>query len=222
VEPWSTPYDRCHMTKTAFTAGMPATAWLVPPLADFDPALQALTQTRRLAMGEPLFLQGQTPHHLYYVVSGAVAMARCDRAGRQLVLQRATSGFLAEASLCSSSYHCDAHASVDSQVLALPLEGLRRAIDQHAGTRWAWIRMLAGEIRRQRAQSERLSLKTVRERVLHLLVTQGEGGCIELPGSRKALAEQLGVSHEALYRSLGMLIHDGELLDQGKRLCLSA
>jgi CRP/FNR family transcriptional regulator, dissimilatory nitrate respiration regulator len=210
------------MKRHTFTAETVTSAWLAPPLLDFDPALQALTQTRRLAMGEPLFLQGQTPHQLFYVASGEVAMARCDRAGRRLVLQRASSGFLAEASLCAPSYHCDAHASVDSQVLGLPLAGLRQAIDGHAGTRWAWIRMLASEIRRQRAQSERLALKTVRERVLHLLVTQGEGGCIALPGSRKALAEQLGVSHEALYRSLATLIQDGELLDQGDRLCLKA
>ncbi|MFM2068998.1 MAG: hypothetical protein RLZZ584_3907 [Pseudomonadota bacterium] len=208
------------MTRAPFTSATPDPTWLLSPLADFDPALRAQSQGRQLAAGELLFRQTQVPAFIYYVVSGEVAMARCDRAGRRLVLQRASQGFLAEASLCSPAYHCDAHASVDSRVLALPLPALRQAIDQHAPTRWAWIRTLASEIRRQRAQSERLALKTVRERVLHLLVTQGEGGCLELPGSRKALAEQIGVSHEALYRCLASLSLEGELQDLGDRLCL--
>jgi CRP-like cAMP-binding protein len=209
------------MGTSIFTSDAFDRAWLTEPLADFDPALQAVSAPRRLMAGEPLFLQGQVPHHLYCVLSGEVAMARCDRHGRRLVLQRASRGFVAEASLCSASYHCDAHAGQDSLVLALPRAQLRQAIDQHAGTRWAWIRMLASEIRRQRAQSERLALKTVRERLLHLLVTQGEGGCIELPGSRKALAEQLGVSHEALYRCLAGLAVRGEVRDDAGRLCLT-
>jgi CRP-like cAMP-binding protein len=145
-------------------------------------------------------------------------MSRTDRRGRVLVLQRASGGFLAEASLSSPRYHCDAFARTDAELIAFPVEALRRAIDADARVRWAWIAMLAGEIRRQRAAVERLALRSVRERLLHWVLTEGAGGRIALRTTRKELAAELGVTHEALYRTLSALTRAGELVDEGDAL----
>ncbi len=195
--------------------------WQRPPLAQFTPWLRELARPLQLAKGCSLFVTGQTPSQMFYVAHGEAVMSRTDRSGRLLILQRASGGFLAEASLRSTRYHCDATALSDCALIALPVAALHEAIDQDADTRWAWIGMLSSEIRRQRGHAERLALKTVRERLLHLLITQGEDGRLPLPGSKKDLAAELGVSHEALYRTLAMLQREGVLRqdDQALMLC---
>ena len=195
-------------------------AWHREPLRSFDPALRAVAQRVDKQAGEPVFAAGQRPARLYCVVAGEVVMGRYDRAGRHLALQRARDGLLAEASLRSERYHCDAHAVGPACLLAFPLRALRQAIDAHAPTRWAWIAMLSSEIRRQRSLAERLTLKTVRERLLHLLVSQPEPGVLRLTATRKDLAAQLGVSHEALYRAISALVKQGLLRADGDMLAL--
>jgi CRP/FNR family transcriptional regulator, dissimilatory nitrate respiration regulator len=191
-------------------------AWQHEPLSRFAPALRDAAQTCSLLANNTLFTTGQRPAWMYFVVDGEAVMSRCDREGRRLILQRASGTFLAEASLRSERYHCDAHVSGDSTLLRFQRDALRAAIDEDAPTRWAWIGMLAAEIRLQRSHAERMALRTVRERLLHLLLVQSDaGGRLRLPGTRKDLAAQLGVSHEALYRAIATLTREQILLAEG-------
>lgn len=79
---------------------------------------------------------------------------------------------------------------------------------------------LAGEVRRLRAQCERLSLKGASARVLHCIETEGNRGRLHLTQSRKAWAAELGLSHEALYRALAKLAAEGVLAVKGGLLTL--
>jgi CRP-like cAMP-binding protein len=145
-------------------------------------------------------------------------MLRVTPAGAPVLLQRASRGFLAEASLTSGRYHCDAVCRNDCELLAFPLPALREAINTDNGTRWAWIELLSAQTRQQRARIERLTLRTIRERLLHLLLTEGADRGYELPGTRMELAAELGVTPEAMYRALAALQADGTLSVRGARL----
>ena len=186
-------------------------AWRHAPLDAFGAELRRAARTMTRSGGERIFLAGQRPASLYFVASGEAVMSRTDQRGRTLVLQRASGGFLAEASLSSPRYHCDAFARSDCRLLSFPVPALRRAIDSDAGTRWSWIGMLSSEIRRQRVVAERLALKSVRERVLHWLLSEGGEGRRRIATTRKELAAELGVTHEALYRCLAAMVRDGEI-----------
>jgi DNA-binding PadR family transcriptional regulator len=65
--------------------------------------------------------------------------------------------------------------------------------------------MLNLEVKRLRLQCERLSMKSVKDRILHLLQTEGRNGVYEVNTGLKSLAGELGVTHEALYRTLAMM-----------------
>lgn len=81
---------------------MPVKDWL--PAAVRDEAID-----RKLKSGEALFRLGNKATGLYEVISGRVRLARVDRSGHEIVLHIAGPGeTLAEASLFSPSYHCDA------------------------------------------------------------------------------------------------------------------
>lgn len=184
--------------------------------AEFPAALREAAVTLRLAAGARLFSIGERPQRMFYVTHGEVRLTRASAAGAEAILQRSGRGFIAEASLDASAYHCDAAAAVPSVVLAFPIPLFRRLLDGDAGFRADWRRRLAQEVRRLRARCERLSLKSAQARIFHYLETEvraGEGAHIS---SRKAWAAELGLSHEALYRTLARLEKDGLIFAVGK------
>ena len=74
-----------------------------------------------------------------------------------------------------------------------------------------WVTHLARELRRVRAQAERLSLKTAEERIIHYVETEGDEGTVMLGQSKKDWAAQLGLTHEALYRTLARMKRAGQI-----------
>ena len=79
---------------------------------------------------------------------------------------------------------------------------------------------LSRELRRLRAQCERLSLNTAHERIIHFLETEGENGVLTLAQTKKQWAAELGLSHEALYRSLAQMEKSGSIRIEGRVLRL--
>jgi len=74
-----------------------------------------------------------------------------------------------------------------------------------------WIRLLSREIMRLRTQSERLGLKDIKRKLIHLIQTEGGKGILTLQSDYKSLASEIGVTHEALYRAIATLEADGIL-----------
>lgn len=70
--------------------------------------------------------------------------------------------------------------------------------------------MLAHQLHSARARLERLAIKSASERVLHYIHTEGTGphSVVKLAGTVKDLAPELGMTHEALYRTLARLKRD--------------
>lgn len=181
-------------------------------LAGFDRNLLAAAKPMRRAAGTFLFRARHKPIWMFYVRTGLALMQRVTAAGAPVVMQRASQGFLAEASLASDRYHCDGVCHTECDLLAFPLPALQKAIDQDEGTRWAWIGLLSAQTRQQRLRIERQSLKTIRKRLEHVILTEGsDKNGYPIPGTRIQLAAELGVTPEALYRCLADLQAQGQL-----------
>jgi len=202
----------------------PPLDWRV--LARLSPLLAALPaaarlRTRRILVPRQgtVFCRGDRPRAMFFVLDGEVRLLRRSRSGDDVILQRARLGFLAEASLDQSSYHCDAVAAQTSALLAIDRQAFADAL-RRPEIRDRWCDHLARELRRVRAQSERLGLKTARDRIVHFIETEGEGGEVELGRSKKDWAAELGLTHEALYRALKRMEQAGELVVDGTRLRL--
>jgi CRP/FNR family transcriptional regulator, dissimilatory nitrate respiration regulator len=71
--------------------------------------------------------------------------------------------------------------------------------------------LLLRELRHVRAQNERLSLKTAEERIIHAIEVEGNDGVLTLTQSRKNWAAELGLTHEALYRTLARMVKERRL-----------
>ena len=191
-----------------------------PALARIPPQLRALAERREIDAGETLFRIGDRVKGVFSVISGEVRLIRRDRNGTEVVLQRSRGGFFAEASLGSKAYHCDAVANKKGAVLRFPAQAFRAALDEDADFRDAWMSHLAREVRKLRAQCERLSLHNAVDRIVHYIESEGADGAITLNQSRKAWATELGLTHEALYRALRRLQADGTLGIDGDRIAV--
>jgi CRP-like cAMP-binding protein len=159
----------------------------------------------RFPKNDRIFQTGRKPEWMFYVVSGEVTLERTGLQGEPVVLQRTRQGFVSEASLKSAKYHCDALAIADTTVIKIPIKDLSAELDRDSAFASRWIGMLNGEVRRLRMHCERLSMKSVKDRVLHLINTEGKDGAYTAATGLKSLAGELGVTHEALYRTLAAL-----------------
>jgi len=184
-------YDNNHMN-----------SYIHPELAELLPSeLLAVCLESKISKGARLFTEGKTPKWMFYVTHGEIALIRNGVDGETAYLQRQRRGFVAEASLLSDRYHCNADALMDW-------------LSKDAQFSLRWIKMLSAEVRRIRMQNERLALPTVRARILHLLNTGNQGTVFQVQGSPKLMAQELAVSHEALYRGLAALEKEGKIIRQ--------
>lgn len=159
-----------------------------------------LPRTERVfGPGTAVFHRGDAVERLHVVRSGSIRLVRHQEDGHPVVLQRASRGdILAEASVFSPHYHCDAVALTQSATEAFAVSDIRRLLETDIGVCRAWAAAMSHELQAARRRAELMSLRTVPERLDFWLVWN-EGGMPE-KGSWKDVAEEIGVSPEALYR----------------------
>jgi CRP-like cAMP-binding protein len=186
-------------------AGVPD--WLTP-------TIRASAVERALEAGEALFRTGARTVGLYEILKGKVRLARVDRSGREAVLQVATSGdTFAEASLFSSTYHCDAIATTDAVVRLYPKAVLIGELERNPKAARAFTAMLAHQVMTLRTRLEQRNIRSARERVRHYLAAHADpsGQIVKLSGTLKDVAAELGLTHEVLYRTLAEMSAEGEI-----------
>jgi CRP-like cAMP-binding protein len=177
-------------------------------------AVRAVGVERRLKAGQTLFRLGNRTAGLYEIVLGKVRLARVDASGRETILYLAAAGdTIAEASLFSPTYHCDAIATGDALVRLYPKTALLAAFARDPKAAQAFMAMLARQIMNLRTRLEQRNIHSARDRIRHYLAVHvgADGMTIALSGTIKDLAGELGLTHEALYRTLSVMAAEGEI-----------
>jgi CRP-like cAMP-binding protein len=186
-------------------------------------AARAAASDRKLKAGEALFRRGGKPLGLYQIIAGRMRLARVDRAGHEIILHLAAAGeTLAEASLFSAQYHCDAIASTDATVRLYPKRELLAAFEENPKAMKIFTVTLAHSVMDLRTRLEQRNIRSARERVRHFLALNAgaDGRTIECRTTLKDLAAELGLTHEALYRTLADLEGSGEITRRGTTITL--
>lgn len=167
-----------------------------------EPFLKGLVSRRRhFDRGQSLFHRGDPVKEMHFVLTGSVHLVRHQGDGSTLVLQRAGPGsILAEASLYSETYHCDAVASGPAETRAYAKPGFKKLLATSSAFSDVWANYLAQELQGARLRSEILSLKTVAGRLDAWIAWNG--GASPGKGEWKLVANEIAVSPEALYREL--------------------
>jgi CRP-like cAMP-binding protein len=169
---------------------------------------------RALKAGQSLFRTGARTAGLFEIVKGKVRLVRVDRSGREAVLYTAAAGdTVAEASLFSSSYHCDAVAATDAVVRLYPKAAVLAELERNPKAAQSFMAMFARQVMTLRTRLELRNIHSARDRVRHYLAVNADpsGRIVILSGTLKDVAAELGLTHEALYRTLAAMAADGEI-----------
>jgi CRP-like cAMP-binding protein len=176
--------------------------------------IRAAAIERQLESGKALFHSGSKTVGLYEVLKGSVRLLRTDRSGREAVLQTALAGdILAEASLFSSTYHCDAIATAAATVRLYPKAVVLAELRRDPKIAQAFAAMLARQVMTLRTRLEQRNIHSARDRIRHFLAVNADAGgrTVSLSGTLKDIAAELGLTHEAFYRTLADMAADGEI-----------
>jgi CRP-like cAMP-binding protein len=169
---------------------------------------------RSLRRGEFLFRKGDPTVGIYEIEQGQVRLSRVDQSGREVVMHVAGEGDLvAEASLFSEVYNCDAIGVTDARVRLYPRKGLLAEFRLNPEASAAFAARIAHELMSLRTRLELRNIRSASERVRNYLAlnTGADGRTVTLQGTLKDLAAELGLTHEALYRTLHKLESAGEI-----------
>jgi CRP-like cAMP-binding protein len=187
---------------------MPSLDWL-------PTAIRERSRVRELEAGEALFRQGDRTFAIFEIERGRLRLLRNTVLSHPVVLHTARQGeLLAEAALFASAYQCDAVAAVASRVRTYPKRQLLAAFRADPALAERFMAVLAHQIHALRARLEERNIRSARERVLHHVVLHAEADDRTMPveGTLMDLAAEIGLTPEALYRTLAELEKEGVVL----------
>lgn len=195
------------------------------PLNWLPAELRAQSRVRELATGETLFRQGDETFGIFEVESGRLRMIRHTLRDEPAVLHNAGPGELfAEAALFAAAYHCDAVAAAPSRIRVYPKRAMLAAFRKHPALAERFMGILARQTMGLRARLHGRNIRSARERVLHHLALKAgpDRRTVALDGPLKDLAAEIGLTHEALYRTLAALEREGRIERGSDRIVLRA
>lgn len=206
--------DRSNSFSAQSVAGLPS-SW--------PDALRESARLRRYDANAYVFRRGQRAESVYQLQTGQVLLRRDETHGESLTLQTAGPGdFVAEASLFSARYHCDAFCGKASELLVLPARTLLACLQKDPSFAVDWLRLLSQQLMCSRAREQRLTLRSPRDRVLHCLrLERNAQGRFTPPGTLMQWAGALGIAHETLYRTLTQLGQEGLIVRDGIQIVLT-
>ena len=148
------------------------------------------------------------------VESGRLRLIRRTVDDHLVILHTARRGeFFAEAALFSDTYHCDAVAAAPSSVRVYPKQIVMEAMRTDPALAEAFMARLARQLQDLRARMELRNIRSARDRVLQYLRLRAgvHGRTIEIEGQLQDIAAEIGMTREALYRTLAVLEAKGHL-----------
>jgi len=214
------PCDACRARSGSVVCDLPADV-----LADFRASGSVMLYRPR----QVIFGEGGPASALYLVCHGAVKLYHADRFGRVHILEIAGPGTLLgelsldEGDVVSSS----AEALTEVQALYLPRDRIGAFVERHPETAMRFLAALSRELAAARHKIRELALKNAESRLAGLLL-QLAGTCgdasasdLQLPHTRRALAEMIGVSTETVIRLLAALKRKGTITTDGRRVVIA-
>jgi CRP-like cAMP-binding protein len=184
---------------------------------------QHALERRSLARNEVLFRQGEKVSAIYFIEAGRLRLDRRTFDGRTLILGTTPANeFFVEAALFAEIFHCDAVATEPSRVRIYPKAAVLNALRTDPASAMSFLKLVAHEVIELRQQLELMKIRSAKDRVmLYLDFNAGpDGRTVNLRGELQYIASELGLTREALYRTLAGLERRGAIERAGDRIVI--
>ncbi len=186
--------------------------------------LLTASREREVVKNEILFQPNDNVDSLFYIIKGELFALRYQLDGTPAVMMRGFAGeIFAPASMNMNCYPCSAVAAVKSNVLQIPKSVFIEHLAINADFSRYYIDSLSSELKKQCVRSERLRLKSARDRVLHFITCESPSGTeITLSCPTSKWAEELGIEPESLYRTLSEMEKEGVIQRQKRHIKITS
>jgi CRP/FNR family transcriptional regulator, dissimilatory nitrate respiration regulator len=171
-------------------------------------------ERRSLARDEVLFKQGDKVTAIYFIETGRLRLERRTFDGRSLIVGTTPAGeFFVEAALFADIFHCDAVATEPSRVRIYPKTAVLNALRNDSASAMSFLALVSHEVIKLRQHIELMKVRSAKERLtLYLDLNAGpDGRTVKLRGELQDIASELGLTREALYRTLASLERSGAI-----------
>jgi CRP/FNR family transcriptional regulator, cyclic AMP receptor protein len=169
-------------------------------------ALARIAIPLRRPSGTVIQLEGDPAEAMYVVVSGRVKIARIAAGGREQVLYVVGPGAHFNTVAIFDGGTCPANAEViaDADLLQLPGDQLRQAVEAHPDLSLSLLREFTGRLRHLISLVDDLALHSVQGRLASLLLTQAEAAARgeAYPLTQAEIAARIGTVREMVGRTL--------------------
>ena len=179
-------------------------------------ALAGIVPTRRrVEAGSFLFRAGDKGLGVFRLGKGKIQLQRVTPDGTVAAMHTVRLGeIFAEASFFSGKYHCDALAIGETEVLLYPALEMTAYLRDDPQTLWTFAAELARRIQGLRTRLELKQIRSAPQRLLQFVRLRCDAaGSLRIDGTLMHLADELGLTREALYRALATLESKG-LIDR--------
>ncbi len=191
-------------------------------------AVVGLVTVKSLSKGDYLFHEGSLSQGCYLVQSGAINVHRVTAAGKEQSIHvfRAGESF-AEATLATErGYPADARATEPSQVLLIHKAGFVDLLRQRPELALRMLASMSTHLRVLVGQIEEMTLRDVETRLANWLLKHcpapaaPEALTVELRGTKRDLATELGTVGETLSRTLAKFRQTKLIEVDGRRITI--
>lgn len=181
-------------------------------------AVADAAEIRSLRRGDVLFTESSTPHELFVVVRGRVAIANKSIDGRESVVALMEAGdAFGEMGLFLSQRTAEARALEASDVVAVPYDPIRDVYERRPELLWNVVALLAARLHHMDgALADAVFLDVTGRTAKRLLDMAGDSDEFVLPVTQEELAGMVGASRERVNKALAQFVRLG-WLEQNER-----
>ncbi len=192
--------------------------------------IEVMAQERTFEKGDPLFLEGDAPDNVWFILDGEVKVFKEYASGKSAIIGIYGKGEVVAmvAVIDGKSYPASCQAVMKGSAAVLRRQDALNVITTNPVIALEVMKDLSGKLRAVTAQLGSMSVQSVIRRLSTFLlrlaaqmgVEDGRGTHVDLFLTRKELAECIGTSFEVAVRCLGKLKEEGVLEVEGKRLVI--
>ncbi|CAN5516437.1 response regulator [soil metagenome] len=173
-----------------------------------------------------VFVEGDSPTHIFLVKSGSIKIFKSHPDGKELItsLCNANEYFGFESILQSNEYQETAVAMKDSELIAIPKQDFLMLVHGSSELSKVFISLLCQKVKEKETQLLHLAYNSVRQRTAEALlkVSPSKDSIEKLSISREDLAKMVGTAPESVIRVLSEFKEEGLIeIESGKIRILS-
>jgi CRP/FNR family transcriptional regulator len=165
---------------------------------------------KRYNKHDPIFLEGDSAEHVWFVKNGHVKAVNHTTGGRcQTLCMVGSCGMFGTCcSFGAERYLCNSVAETDTTVVAIPMARFMETMAKYPMLGTSLVASLSQRLRRSK-ETQSFDQEPVETRILHILVNLVEEFGNTIPLTRREIAEMAGTTVETCIRTFSKLEDEG-------------